>query len=42
MHNAAHVAVGGALFIFVINHIYQNDMHVARFLNEQLSAVHAD
>ncbi|VDK83608.1 unnamed protein product [Litomosoides sigmodontis] len=35
MHNAAHVAVGCSLFIFVINHIYQNDLHIAMFLSEE-------
>ncbi|KAL3984936.1 Rft family protein [Acanthocheilonema viteae] len=35
MHNAAHIAVGCALFIFVINHIYQNDLYVAKFLGDQ-------
>uniref|UniRef100_A0A915Q328 Protein RFT1 homolog n=1 Tax=Setaria digitata TaxID=48799 RepID=A0A915Q328_9BILA len=41
MHNAAHVAVGGALFIFVINHIYQNDVHVIKYLGDQSFGAHS-
>uniref|UniRef100_A0A158Q849 Protein RFT1 homolog n=1 Tax=Elaeophora elaphi TaxID=1147741 RepID=A0A158Q849_9BILA len=42
MHNAAHVAVGFSLFIFVVNHIYQNDLHVAKFLGDQSLGAHDD
>ncbi|EJD76509.1 hypothetical protein LOAG_16579 [Loa loa] len=42
MHNAAHVAVGCSLFIFVINHIYQNDLHVVKFLGDKLLGAHDD
>ncbi|EJW85292.1 hypothetical protein WUBG_03798 [Wuchereria bancrofti] len=40
MHSAAHVAVGSSLFIFVINHIYQNDLHVAKFLSDKSLGSH--
>ncbi|VDN94165.1 unnamed protein product [Brugia pahangi] len=40
MHSAAHVTVGCSLFIFVINHIYQNDLHVAKFLSNKSLGSH--
>ncbi|CAG9540760.1 unnamed protein product [Cercopithifilaria johnstoni] len=42
IHNVAHATVGCSLFIFVINHIYQNDLHIARFLGGQSLGVHDD
>lgn len=40
MHSAAHVTVGCSLFIFIINHIYQNDLHVAKFLSDKSLGSH--
>ncbi|VDN55779.1 unnamed protein product [Dracunculus medinensis] len=36
IHNGAHLAVGGALFFFVINHIYHQDISLAHFVNSYL------
>lgn len=42
MHSAAHVAIGCSLFIFLVNYIYQNDLHVAKFLRGMLLGTHVD
>uniref|UniRef100_A0A0N5ARR0 Protein RFT1 homolog n=1 Tax=Syphacia muris TaxID=451379 RepID=A0A0N5ARR0_9BILA len=34
VHNAAHLAVGGALFMFIINYVYHNDECLAMFLRQ--------
>ncbi|VDK51220.1 unnamed protein product [Anisakis simplex] len=40
MHSAAHLATGGALFLFVCNHIYQTDIELMKFINQQINSVH--
>ncbi|KAM3717466.1 Protein RFT1 [Dirofilaria immitis] len=42
MHSAAHIAVGCSLFIFVVNYIYQSDVHVAKFLRDKSLNAHDD
>ncbi|VDD92223.1 unnamed protein product [Enterobius vermicularis] len=34
IHNSAHLAVGGALFMFVVNYVYHNDEALAVLLRE--------
>uniref|UniRef100_F1KVI7 Protein RFT1 homolog n=1 Tax=Ascaris suum TaxID=6253 RepID=F1KVI7_ASCSU len=40
IHNAAHITTGGALLLFVLNHVYQTDIKLARFISQQLSLTH--
>ncbi|VDN05301.1 unnamed protein product [Thelazia callipaeda] len=42
MYSAAHVAVGGALLLVVVNHVYQNDIQLAKFLHDRFLEVHED
>ncbi|MFH4974419.1 hypothetical protein AB6A40_001128 [Gnathostoma spinigerum] len=41
IHNAAHVAIGGALFLFVINHLYQTDMVLRLFVDNLVGIQHS-
>ncbi|VDM47859.1 unnamed protein product [Toxocara canis] len=40
MHSAAHIATGGALLLFVMNHVYQSDVQLTKFISQQFNLAH--